>query len=92
MKQDNDCNDIVQIIAGIISFILFCLWTFSLPHKIPGNTSRTRDETQPYVYGRTPLWKYANRSRRLPPMEADSTSTHPTSSGRTTESRMHRGV
>ena len=52
MKQDNDCNDIVQIIAGIISFILFSLWTFSLPYKIPGNTARTRDETQPYAYGR----------------------------------------
>lgn len=52
MKQDNDCNDIVQIITGIISFILFGLWTFSLPHKIPGNTARTHDETQSYAYDR----------------------------------------
>lgn len=75
MKQDNDCNDIVQIITGIISFILFGLWTFSLPHKIPGNTARTHDETQSYAYDRIATLerrkqeqKDANRSRRPPPL------------------------
>lgn len=52
MKQDNSCNDNVQIITGIISFILFGLWIFSPPYKIPGNTANVLGETQSYAYSR----------------------------------------